>query len=63
MLEVKGSSVGAVINFVEKSEDELVFSVEAESAGSHESVSDVGSSLSGVSVKAEESVKFSNVIG
>jgi len=63
LLEVEGSSVSTIMDFVKKSEDELVFGIETKSACSHEDVSDVGSSLSGISIEGEESMKFGNVIG
>jgi len=55
--------MGGVMDFREKSEDELVFGVKAKGAGSQENVSDISSSLSGISIKWEESVKFSDMFG
>jgi hypothetical protein len=63
LLEVEGSAVGAVIDVLEETEDELVFGVEAESAGSDEEVASVCSSLSGVCVEAEEGVELLDVLG
>ena len=51
------------MNLLEESEDEFVFGVEAQGAGSHEEVSDVSSSLPGVGVEREESMEFDDVIG
>ena len=63
LLEIKGSSVSGILDLSEKSENKLVFGVKTKSAGGHENVSNIGSSLSGVSVKGEESVKFGDVFG
>ena len=61
LLEVKGSSVSSIMDFVKKSEDELVFGIETKSTCSHEDVSDIGSSLSGISIEGEEGMKLSDV--
>lgn len=54
--------MSAVIDFLEESEDELVFMVESEGAGSDEQFANISSSLPGISVKGEEGVQFLNVL-
>jgi len=55
--------VSGIVDLLKKSENELVFLFKAESAGSHKKLSHISSSLSGVSVKGEESVKLRDMIG
>ena len=57
-LEVKSSALSAVVDVVEKSEDELVLGIESEGLGGLEEISAISSSLSGVSVEGEESVEL-----
>ena len=54
--KVEGVSTGGVIDFLEKSEDKLVFGLKAEGAGSEEEFSDISPSLSGVGIEGEEGV-------
>lgn len=46
-------SVGGVMNFLQKSEHEFVFLIKAKGTGSHEELSNIGSSLSWISIEAE----------
>jgi len=61
LLEIKRSSTSGILDLGEKSENKLVFGVKTKSAGSHENVSYISSSLSWISVKGEESVKLGDV--
>jgi hypothetical protein len=63
LFEVEGVAVGAVIDLLEESEDELVFEVESEGASGDEEFADIGSSLPGIDVKGEEGVQFLNGFG
>lgn len=55
--------MSAVVNVLKDSEDELVFGVKTKSAGSDKQISNICSSLSGISVEGEESVQFGDVFG
>lgn len=61
--EVKSCSVSAIIDVLKEAEDEFVFSIESEGAGSDEEITGVSSSLSGVCVEAEEGMEFFDVFG
>jgi hypothetical protein len=61
-LEIKRSSATGILDRDEKSENKLIFGIKTKSASSHEKVSNIGSSLSWISVKREESVKFGDVL-
>jgi hypothetical protein len=50
------------VDFVDKSEDKLVFGIEAESGGGKEDVPNIGSPLTRISVEGENCVELSNVI-
>ncbi len=51
-----------ILNFLEKSEDDFIFSIETESGGSDEKLSYIGSSLTRVGIKREERVKFGDLL-
>jgi len=59
--KVEGVSTGGVIDFLEESEDKLVFGLKAEGAGSEEEFSDISPSLSGIGVEGEEGVQLTDV--
>lgn len=61
LLEVKSSSVCGIMNLVEESENKFVFCIKTEGACSHENISYISSSLPGISIKGEKSVKFGDV--
>ena len=54
--------MGGVMDLWQESENKLVFAVETKSACGHQNISNVSSSLPGVSVKREKSVKLGNVV-
>lgn len=55
--------MSSLVDVVENSEDELVLGVKTKGGGSEEEVSDIGSSLAGISVEGEQSVELSDAIG
>lgn len=61
LFEVKRGSVSGVVDFLNKSEDEFILGIETESAGSHEHISDVCSSLPGVGIEGEEGVELGDM--
>jgi hypothetical protein len=63
LFEVKGGAVGAVVDFLEEAEDELVLGVESERAGGEEDLADIGPALTGVCVEGEEGMQFGDALG
>ena len=63
LFEVKRSTVGSIVDVLNDSEDDVVFLIEPESGGSDKEVSDISSSLSGIGVEGEQSVKFGDMLG
>jgi hypothetical protein len=61
--EIQSVSVSAVVNFVEKSDDNLVFWVKAQGGGGEQNVSNISSSLTRIGVKRENCVDFGDVVG
>lgn len=59
--EVKSLSLSGIVNIRDESEDDFVFGVKSEGLSGLEEISAISSSLSGVSVKGEESVELSDV--
>ena len=53
--------MSGIVNIREESEDDFVFGIKSEGLGGLEEISAISSSLSGVSVKGEESVELSDV--
>ena len=62
LFEVEGSAVGAVIDLLDESEDQLVLGVEAEGARSHQQVPHIGSPLPRVGVEREQCVQLGDVL-
>ena len=48
----------ALSNFVEDSEDDVILGIKSKSSGGQEKISDINSSLSGISIEWEQSVDF-----
>ena len=62
-LEVEGLAVGGVVDLLDEPEDELVFGIESEGAGSEKDISCISSSLAGIGIEGEEGVQFGNAVG
>lgn len=50
-LEVKGLTVGGVIDFLDESVDEFILGIKSESAGSEKDISCIGSSLTRIGIE------------
>ena len=62
VLEAKSISAWAVRNFFEDSEYKIIFFIKSKDSSGHKNISDIGSSLSGISEEGEHGMKLSNMV-